>query len=330
MKKTILATIVPTLLLANTAFAGGVDLIKNDDMVLNLNGDVDLIIKNMDDNEGTQIEVNLDDLDFRFKYMVSSDLTFIAGADWSSEYESKDTIFSQYAWAGVEYANLTTTLGLQTSSFDPFGIEKFELMSMGRASGDQDGTGTDVEQSIKMDYEMGKFVLSGTYQVQDDKTELNEVQEVVVSADFGDLEMMAGVGHEENYDASTTEYSSDYYQVQAEYKMGSWVFGALYGAKSNERNDAKAESNGYELNALYKVNDELSVHAGYEIIDTDIDGADTYKGAAIGAIYTFSPVVKLYMEVGQEEGAYLSGANSVSKKDVGDLNQVGMLLSLDF
>ena len=42
MKKALLAVLIPSLLGASSAFAGGIDLIKNDDITLNFNGDIDL------------------------------------------------------------------------------------------------------------------------------------------------------------------------------------------------------------------------------------------------------------------------------------------------
>jgi hypothetical protein len=340
MKKTILATAIPALLLAGSAFAGGVDLIKNDDMVLNLNGDIDLIIKNMDDKEGTQIETNLDDLDFRFKYFINDNVTFIAGADWTAEFSQGDGIYNAYAWAGAEIGNLTVTAGTQTTSFDPFSVEKFEIMNMGRASGDQDGSTAEFDQTIVATYETKSYSISGTYVLpEDDDDETTNLKsssaltnperyELVASAKLGSVSVMAGVGHEENYEGGT-EYDSDFYQAQAKYKMGNWEFGALYAAKSNDYNGNEAESDGFELNAVYKVNSALTVHAGYEMIDTDIDGADAYKGAAIGAIYKFSPVVQMHFELGQEDGTYLNGVkNTGSTKD--DLNQAAILLNLDF
>ncbi|MEI6896562.1 MAG: hypothetical protein V5786_03555 [Psychromonas sp.] len=48
MKKVILAVIIPSLLATSSAFAGGIYLLKNDQMSVNMNGDIDLTIINKD------------------------------------------------------------------------------------------------------------------------------------------------------------------------------------------------------------------------------------------------------------------------------------------
>jgi predicted porin len=138
---------------------------------------------------------------------------------------------------------------------------------------------------------------------------------------------MVGLGHEEDYSGDT--YESDFYQAQVEYTLGDLTLAGLVSSKDNTVGSAEAKAIGTQINAIYKINSSLTVHGGYEMIDHDVTGKDDYTGMAVGAIYTFSPLVKLYVELGSEDGAYLNGVKtSTSSKD--GLEEVAVLLSLDF
>ena len=66
--KIFLATGAFAVLASSTAFAGGIDLVKSDAITVNMNGEIDMKIthehKKGEDDQGTQIETNFDNLGF--------------------------------------------------------------------------------------------------------------------------------------------------------------------------------------------------------------------------------------------------------------------------
>ncbi|MCV2402675.1 porin [Marinomonas sp. C2222] len=320
-----------------------VDLIKTDDLTLNLNGDIDLLIEHDSDNDNrTEAEANFDDVDFDFKWKIDDNLTFIAASDWTMESENNNTLQNDQIWAGVEIGDVTVRAGFQEDAIDPLGIDSFEIVDLGRASGDQDGGGTKFNESFFAAYEGDDYEIRGTYVVaseanttSDDDEEQPKRTAFAGDVKVGDFLIEGGFGSETDFDE---EITVDFWQAQVEYSIGQVKLGALYGEMDVDFTDASTtdlRSTGYELNVTYKVNSKLSVYAGYEAIDNHDSSYDNYTQQGVGAVYQFSKLAKLYVEAGTQNGTYWRGdstrtATSSFNQTKDDVSVAGMLLSLDF
>lgn len=314
---------------SSTTFAG-IDLVKSDDVTVNMNGDIDLIIQNETSNDaGTEIESNFDDLDFDFKWKVDDSITFIAASDWTVESDEDETVENDQSWAGFAIGSWTVRAGTQEDSIDPLGIDSFENIDMGRASGDMDGSGTKMEQSILVKYEADSFEVSGTYVDPSEGDNIPQRYALSAEIELGDLTIAGGIGEEENY---AKDVSVSFYQGQAEYNFGQLTLGALFSSQSIKQDSGtNYDSTGFELDAQYKVSDKLTVQAGYETITNDISGEDDYTATAVGATYAFSKLVKLYVEAGTYDGTYVKGkSSSIGTATFDGDSAVAMMLSLDF
>jgi predicted porin len=320
------------------------DLVKSDNLSINFNGDIDLKIinsalKNGEDSD-LEIEANFDDFDFDFEWKIDDSLSFIAGTDWTVESDEDNDVINYLSWSGLKYNDFQITAGLQEDAIDPLGIDSFEILSMGRASGEQDGSGTVFAESILTGYKFGKSEILASYVMasEEDGTDDEDDYEGEVpdrialygKTKQGDFQFEAGIGQESDIDDETTV---SFWQVQAEYTMGPTKLGVLY-STMNVDTDASGEvdsdSTGIELNITYEVNKKLDLYAGYEILENDLAGEDDYVGIGIGGSYAFSKFVKLYIEAGTEDGTYVTGKSTNPGHSDKDSRTFGMLLNAQF
>jgi len=321
------------------------DIVKSDDLTINMNGDIDLLIKNFSKKDGSdsdlEIETNFDDIDFDFKWKIDDSLTFIAATDWTVQSDKENDVVNDQTWAGFTYNKFMMRAGYQEDAIDPLGIDTFEVESMGRASGEQDGSGTKFGESIVIGYDFEDFEILASYAIAseevgdsdvDDDYEAEVVDRLALygKTKVGDFQIEAGIGQESDIDDTATV---NFWQAQIEYFTGPFTLGALYSSMSVDQTDSSAtdyDSTGIEFNVNYEVNDKLDVYAGYETINNGVSGVDNYVGMGVGASYAFSKLVKLYVETGTEEGSYVSGKSTGAKLSEKDSRAVSMLLSLDF
>ncbi|WP_460755422.1 porin [Marinomonas epiphytica] len=318
------------------------DLVKTDDLTLNMNGDIDLkILHNSGNDQRTEVEANFDDLDFDFKWKIDDTVTFIAATDWTVESDKGNDVKNDQTWVGVKIGDFMARAGYQEDAIDPLGIDTFEIAALGRASGEQDGSGTKFAESLVLGYDHDDFDLLASYAIasesegtsdEDDyEGEVPKRLALYGKTKIGDFQFEAGIGQEENFEQET---KVNFWQAQVEYFAGPATLGALYSSMSVDQvdpSDTDFDSTGLEFNVSYKVNDKLNVYAGYETIDNGVAGEEKYVGKGVGASYAFSKLVKLYVEAGTEKGTYISGKSTGPKTSTKEEQSVaGMLLSVDF
>jgi len=337
MKKAILAVLIPSLLGATSAFAGGVDLIKNDDMTLNFNGDIDLksYVKFKDgDSEGTQTEVIFDDIDFDFTYNINDNLKFISGvdltADPSSETEDKAAVGVDLIWVGFKTANYgSLQWGNLETSFDPLGIDNAEIYT-GMASGDTDGGGTDHYNAIKYDIEFGDLWLSATYGIPGEEKANKKITQMAWKYTPGDLQVNGGFGQTTAYTGVTVESAkATYFQAEVEYDFGDFTAAILVSQEDEEIADVV--TNGVEVDFTYQLTSKLKLSTGADFLTQDIAGVtdnDDFTTMYVAGKYKFASNVSLQMEIANKQGD-LQKFNSSIDKDV-DETKAGILLNLQF
>ena len=331
---------------ANSAFAGGINLVKTDAVTVNMNGDIDLRILNKDDKEGTQIEANFDDMDFTFTYKISKGLKFIAETDWTMEYESSEGLENDGAWVGFETDYGLLRAGFQTNSFDPLGIDSAEILDNGMSSGDIDGGGTNRGSSLVYEFERDNYWLSATYTLPqqeneydadaDDDVLIPEVMQLVGMYEVGDLSMGAGVGKTITYtDDDDVKYESVYTQAQAEYKMGSLTLSILAGYEEQQKVNVTTKT--LEFDTQYKLNKKITFMGGFDILSQDYDDLtlnsktlinDDVRLTYFGTTYKFNKYVKLYAEVGTKKGSMVRYGKG--KQESWDQKIAALELGVDF
>tara|TARA_R110001583_G_scaffold6618_6_gene33623 strand:- start:8482 stop:9489 length:1008 start_codon:yes stop_codon:yes gene_type:complete len=333
MKKALLAVLIPSLLGASSAFAGGVDLMKNDDITLNFNGDIDLkswVKFDHGDSAGTQTEVIFDDLDFDFKWNINDDLQFISGVDFTADTGSETVdgtgLVTDLIWVGVKTKYGKFMWGNQEMSFDPLGIDNSEL-NTGRASGDTDGGGTTHENAIRYDYTMGDLWLSATYGIPGEEKDDTKVTQMAWKYTPGDLQVNGGVGQTTAYSSGSESAKAVYFQAEVEYDFGDFVAAALVSHEDEEINNV--ETTGFEVDFTYKATKKLKLHVGGDILTQDIAGVtnnDDYTTVYVAGVYKFSSLVSLRAEVGNEQGDLQAFGKSLSTDK--DETKAGILLNL--
>jgi len=329
MKKTILAAIIPALLMGASSSALAYDIVKTDDITINMNGDIDLKIWYVDnelkDDADTTIKANFDDLDFTFKYKINEGLTFIAETDWTSEAtegnkkssDGEDTgyIYNAGAWIGFKTDYGTLRGGFQETSIDPLGIDNSEIVSVGMASGDVDGDGTTHAQSLRYDYTVGDLWLSATY----GSTGADKEEPLLYAAAFqytpGNLRVEGGLGQVTTYDDGKKDQKAEFIQAQIEYTMSGLTGGLLVSASNNDVIDS--DILGVELDVSYMLTKKLRLAAGYENISQDVaDESNDLNNWYVGTRYKFSKYVIIYTEIGQKDGELQKfGSTSASEYD---------------
>jgi len=348
MKKAMLAVLIPSLLGASSAFAGGIDLVKTDDIRLNFNGDIDLKSYYVTDNDGesagTQTEVIFDDFDFDLTYKINDDLTFISGVDFtadgngidgdgeSSETNDEEALVTDLIWVGFQTAYGQVQWGNLETSFDPLGIDNSEIYG-GVASGDTDGGGTSHTNAIMYSIEIDDLWLSATYGIHGEDYDNTKITQMAWKYTPGDLQINGGVGQTIKYAGggdNTEDAKATYAQIEVEYKFGDYTAAVLVSQEDEEINDIV--TNGIEVDFTYKVTSKLKLSTGADFLTQDIDGTTTNDDFAtyyVAGIYKFSSLVSLQMEIAQRDGDLQTfGKSSPSEYD--GQTKAGMLLSLDF
>ena len=355
MKKALLAVLIPSLLGASSAFAGGVDLIKNDDITLNFNGDIDLKSYTESDKTGenysTDTEVIFDDLDFDLTYKVNDDLTFISGVDFTADGGSETAdgqgLVTDLIWVGFKTKYGQIQWGNIETSFDPLGIDNAEIYT-GVASGDTDGGGTSHENAIMYSIEIDDLWISATYGIPGDERQNTKITQMAWKYTPGDLQVNGGIGQttkyvgdsqsEENDDGSDNDnYGSDevaakanYAQIEVEYDFGDMTAAALVSYEDESEDDV--QTTGFEVDFTYQLTSKLKLSTGADFLTQDIAGNttnDDFTTMYVAGIYKFSKLVSLQMEIAQRDGDLQAfGKGKVTSYD--GQTKAGMLLSLDF
>jgi len=349
MKKAILAVIIPSILGVSSAFAGGIDLVKTDDFSVNMNGDIDLKLYYTDKDNieagkikqsaGGTIDANFDDLDFTFKYFVSEGLTLIAETDWTSESQKGDKkpqdnetsgyVYNAGAWVGAKTDYGLLRFGYQENSFDPLGIDSFEITSNGMASGDVDGDGTNHPESIVYEHKVDKVWFSATYGYEGaDKDQTRQTQ---VAARYIDknLNFGGGIGQTKAWDENgVLEADATYAQAEIEYTFDKLTAAALVSYLDNDANDRSL--NGYELNFKYQVMPKITLSAGWDHIDQNMEEGEDDNALdvlGLGVKYKFNSNASIYAEVGTKEGDFAAWG-----KDDYQIDEkiAGILVDLNF
>jgi len=339
MKKAILAVVIPSILGISSAFAGGIDLIKTDDISVNMNGDIDLKLIYKDPGLGGDstggIDANFDDLDFTFKYFVSEGLTFIAETDWTQESGVKDPVVNAGAWVGAKTDYGLLRFGYQENSFDPLGIDSSELTAAGSASGDLDGDGTSHPESIVYEHKIDNVWFSGTYGYEGkDKDQSRQIQ-VAARYIAKNLNFGGGVGQTKLFesDKAAANYGDvraegTFAQAEIDYTWGKLRTAALVSYLKNDTNDR--ELNGYEIDATYMITPKVRLAAGWDRIDQDM-GANEEDNSIdimyVGARYKWNSYASIYAEVGTKEGGFASFAGGDKEFDE---TLAGILVDLNF
>lgn len=349
--KIFLATGAFAVLASSTAFAGGIDLVKSDAITVNMNGEIDMKIthehKKGEDDQGTQIETNFDNLGFDFTYKINNSLSFVAQTDWTQGYEENSTVKNDGAWVGVDTAYGLVRIGYEGNSFDDLGIDNSELLDNGMASsqvaGGIDGE-TQYESSIVYEFNQDNYKFSATYTKAETGSDASEgdsndlIPEIMQAAGFvelGDLEIGGGLGKTKVINNGDTTYQSKYAQMQAKYKMGDLTLAVLAGYEDQEKVDVT--TNTFEFDALYDINNNMSVMGGYERLVQDIADSsiiydykndDTLELAYIGMAYKFGEHVTLNTEYGYKKGSMVSSGTGTQAQF--DETYGGILVAVTF
>ncbi|TEW48529.1 porin [Psychromonas algicola] len=362
MKKALLAVLIPSLLGATSAFAGGVDLIKNDDMTLNFNGDIDLkSYITFTDTDGDyksnsgETEVIFDDIDFKFTWHASDNLDYIAGMDLTADPDGYTEIGAAvgvfYAWAGFNHSQYgQLTWGNQITSFDNFGIDTAEIWG-GAASGKLDGRSTEHSNALVYEIEIDDLTISATYGInnEDDSDDFKNAKVMQVTAFYkpGDLQINAGVGHTTGYNQDSADFAqvstAVYGQAEVEYQMGDISVAGLvaYQDAAYEDNSANTGSDftstGVEFDVTYKLSSTVKLSVGGDYITQDIDNVsdnDAYMDLFVASKHTLTKNVYLLTELAMQQGdliEYRADKDSVSTTSLDDAQvKVGFLLNMQF
>jgi len=339
MKKAILAVLIPSLLGATSAFAGGVDLIKNDDMKLNFNGDIDLkswVTLKDGDSAGTKTEVIFDDIDFDFEYYMSDDLKIIAGMDLTSDTGSEtvdnNPVTVDLAWVGFSSDTYGKVMwGNIETSWDPLGIDNSETDG-GMASGWLDGVGTTHENAIRYDYTVGDFIIGGTFGITGDAKADDKLTQLTVKYTPGDLLIFAGIGQTTIGTASQGGYATGdkatYASLEVEYDFGDLTAAMLISKEDQDLAAGDISSTGFEVDVTYQATSKLKLATGFDFISQDVDANDDLTFFYGAAIYKLHNSASIRYELGRYDGQMTRFDES--SKNYNNEIKTGILLNLQF
>jgi len=329
--KFLLTATALAVLTSTSAFASkGIDIIKTDDITVNLDGDLDLKIINKGD--GTTIEANWDDFDTSFKYKIDEHLAFLAGTDWSMEEEYGSSLYNKGLYMGFAYDDHKIMAGSQEISFDKFGVDHAEIAPADKSSGYHDGNkSTWHNTAFVYTYSLENGYISATYAKAGDETQDAsefDVYQVLAFMDVNEFELMGGIGQTKGVDGD--EYESVYGQLEAVYNYSNGQIGINVAMEDDK--DAFT-SQGVDLDFTYKLSKKATFNLGASYITQDMDGTDEnddYTSVYAGVKYKFNNYVILYTEIGQEDGDYADYGSATEYSSKDNDNTVGMYLNFQY
>jgi len=352
-KKFLLTATALAVLTSTSAFASaGIDLIKTDDITVNMDGDLDLKIINK--GSGTTIQSNWDDIDFSFAYKIDEHLTFLAQTDWSAEYQygtsttsvdfdedevsnSKNgSIYNKGNYMGFAYDQHKIMVGGQEISFDKFGVDHSEVAFADESSGYHDGRdATWHNTAFVYTYSLDNGYISATYGKASDNTESaseSDVYQVLAFMKTNGFELMGGIGQTKGVDGD--DYEAVYGQLEAVYNYGNGQVGINFAMEDDK--DAFT-SQGVDLDFTYKMTKKATLNLGTSFITQDFDDntdIDDYNSTYAGITYKFSKYVILYTEVSREDGQKAeygsAGADKSYDTNANNDHYVGMYLNFQY
>jgi len=332
MKKTILAAIIPALLMGASSSALAFDLIKTDDISVNMNGDIDLKMyyKEEGGDSSTTWDGIFDDFDFTFKYKINDSLTFQAETDldFGAGNEGDTDIAVKGAWIGIKTDYGMLRAGSGETSMDPLGIDSSEVTSAGRGSSETDGNATFHDNMIRYDLTVDDLWVSATYGMEMDDDDQQRILQAAFQYTPGDLRVEGGAGYSEKID----EWDATFAQAQVEYTFDGLRAGALVGYQTSTAEGATddAELWATELDFSYKVTKKMKVMGGWDHLMSSLgDQDEDYDLVYVGMKYTFSKWVSVYAELGYADGEYADENGTIKNSD-DEEKLAGILVDVNF
>lgn len=311
MKKTLLAIAIPAALLATSAQA--VELYKTDMGSVDFYGQMRTEAKFLDDKDAT-LGAGSSRAGVNASYVVNDSVSVFGTFEFGLSGNGGD-LQSRLHYAGVEGDFGKLSFGKQwTISDDIYGAE-YSYFFGGSAL--FYGQLSDAEHSslIKYNLEMESFWLAANIGLPEDDTN-QELAEIFVGTSFGDLNLHAGYGvNEDNVDLGV---KNTYFEATAEYSVGKALLGFTYynGELSLVDGDAEIKSNGYSFGATYALTDQIGLLAGLELVTQDRDALDDSTNFFLGADYQINNWSKIYAEYGYADGDTLGFNNKASGNTV--------------
>ncbi|USD67299.1 porin [Vibrio sp. SCSIO 43136] len=317
MKKTLLAAVIPSLLVSSFA-AQAVNIHQSEAGSVDFYGQLRAQFLDSDHPESalskSKLEAGSSRAGIAVDFNVDENLRAIGKAEFGLYAGSSDLdLYSRLHYVGLAGDFGQVTMGRQWTVADDFSGADFTYFYGGdalRYKTLNDGLHSSL---IKYVYESEGFKLAANYGVEQEATK-HQLIELYVAKEFGDFLVHVGAGRDtaKEYELASGDkvnLRNTYAEVTAEYAIAGGVVAATYYAAKQEKLDSTPEQSidegALSLSAKLPVAEKTSIYTGFEYTvqekSTNSDKDDLTYGY-VGGEYKFNQYARVYGEYGYKKG----------------------------
>ncbi|KMV29660.1 porin [Photobacterium swingsii] len=337
MKKTILAALLPAMLVAGTAQAATIYQ-GEDGSNVDVFGRLGFNVTNRDNNEDTSKTIGQFDgrLGLGGSQTINDQMSVIGWAEYQvNAAEGKNgnkDLTARYVWAGVDMGSMgkvtagrvASGLIMATDIADVFALSD---VTLARQAGIVNGNATQVfrqDDTLQYQNSFGDFDLSAAYILGNEHMKSGYNVAGRYTLDMGNAGKLAPVvayqqnNAEDNRTDNADKY--DFWAVGTRYYIGDLMLGAVYSQDkvSYTNNTDASEDKGYELTAVYDFQNDWVVRGGYRNVEnTGGDNAE-YKDLTAEVQYKLTDRSSLFTSYVNRNGQ--NGENGQNTNIWGDWN----------
>jgi predicted porin len=296
-------------------------IFQKDGFTYNLNGDLQIQLRQDVGGDDQDLDVDYDDLEIKnsVSYELANGLTAFGQLDFSfndkANDSDKDSGALEEAYVGLGYQNYSILMGKSDNAVDGFGVSAaLETYSSDDLFDFAGKTGSDDMIMVKADFDMVNVIAS--YEVEGDNQENESTYEILATANVAGIDL--GFAYQnltedvayETYEG--TAFSSDddtsIYGFSIAYDAEVIWVGADYSIADFDGD----KINQWNIAASIPVSEATSVAAGYTKTDMDDIDEDDVAAYYFNVQHMLHKNVKIFAEIGDtdEDGAdmgYLAG-----------------------
>ncbi len=290
MKKTILAALLPAMLVAGTAQAASVYQ-SEDGSNVDVFGRLGFNVHNRTSGDNTDGDMrgSFDNrLGFGGSQTINDQMSVIGWAEYqigaaegSNNNQGKDSFTARYVWAGVDMGNMGKVTGgrvasgliMATDIADVFASSDVNLASQASVINKNATQVFRQDDTIQYQNSFAGFDMSAAYIVGNERLKNGYNLALRYTLDMGNAGKLAPVvGYQRNTaednvkdDANNTLDKNDFWVVGTRYYFNDLMLGAVYSEDkvSYIGNVDESKDKGYELTAVYDFQNDWVVRGGY-------------------------------------------------------------------
>ncbi|ANO32619.1 porin [Vibrio breoganii] len=322
MKKTLLALAVASVAATSVNAA---EIYKSDDGSVDFYGQLRQELKFLDGNDhDATLSSGSSRTGVKGQYAITDSVDVVGLVELGIRDNTDVNVRQHYVGFAGDFG--TIKFGKQwTTSDDVYGAD-YSYFFGGSALRYSTLNGAQHESQIKYNIDFDSFWVKAGWGLNDSDSE-NDLYELFVGGNVGDLALHAGAGYTGETAGTATngfELENTYAEFTAEYGLGDHLIGFTYywAELANQNGSEKIDESGISLAGIFQMMEKTALYAGYEYTMQDASGFVGDNGDEdgtliyVGVEHKFNSWARVYGEYGYGDGTTLGYNNQGSDSQV--------------